>query len=177
MTISFDLDDTLIPTTTRFKTESRTIFQKRLGIEEIRAGTITLIKDCQAKGHKIYIYTTSLRAVNKIWLTFYTYGIRIDKIINQRVHEETMSRLSLNASKYPPAFNIDIHIDDSKGVALEGQRYNFRTIIIDNDDNNWTAYILNQLLTKKTGPLIWHPKKARAKMHFPRSHSHTHSDF
>jgi len=83
---------------------------------------------------------------------FHTYGIRIDKIINQRIHEETMSSLHLNTSKYPPAFNMYIHIDDSKGVALEGQRYNFRTIIIDNDDNNWTAYILNQLLTKKPGP-------------------------
>lgn len=150
MIISFDLDDTLIPTTTRFKTESRTIFQKLLGIEEIRAGTITLMKASQAKGHKIYIYTTSLRPVNKIRLTFYTYGIRIDRIINQRIHKETMSRLLLSASKYPPAFKIDIHIDDSKGVAQEGQRYNFRTIIIDSDNNNWTTDILNQLTTENT---------------------------
>ncbi len=107
------------------------------------------MKACQAKGYKIYIYTTSLRPVSKIRWMFYTYGIKIDKIINQRVHEGAMSKLSLNASKYPPAFNIDIHIDDSKGVALEGERYYFRTIIIGNDNNNWTADILNRLPNRK----------------------------
>lgn len=40
MTISFDLDDTLIPGRKRFKTERQSLFQKLVGYEKIRLGTI-----------------------------------------------------------------------------------------------------------------------------------------
>jgi len=145
MIISFDLDDTLIPTTKKFQTEPRTILQRLLGIEELRTGTIATMRACRSKGYKIYIYTTSLRSVSRIRWTFYTYGIRIDRIINHRVHEKTMSRHHANTSKYPPAFNIDIHVDDSAGVEIEGRRFGFRTIIVSNNDTNWAADILTLL--------------------------------
>ena len=142
MIISFDLDDTLIPGIKKFKTEKRSIFQKLCGIERIRLGTIELMKSCKLQGHHIYIYTTSLRPASRIWWTFYTYGIRLDKVINQKNHEAILREQSTLYSKYPPAFNIDIHIDDSKGVEMEGDRFNFRTIIISEDNHKWTEDIL-----------------------------------
>lgn len=78
--------------------------------------------------------------------TFYTYGIKLDKVINQQKHEKMVRELHMNSSKYPPAFNIDVHIDDSMGVEMEGIRFNFRTIIISEDNRNWTDDILEKVL-------------------------------
>jgi hypothetical protein len=146
MIISFDLDDTLIPGIKKFETEKRSILQKVCGIEKIRTGTIELMKTCQLQGHKIFIYTTSLRPISKIMWTFYTYGIKLDKVINQQKHEKMQRDHGVNSSKYPPAFNIDIHVDDSRGVEMEGRRFNFRTIIISENNRNWTDDILKSVL-------------------------------
>jgi hypothetical protein len=142
MIISFDLDDTLIPGIKRFNTEPRTFIQKICGVEKLRAGTIQLIRGLQEQGHTIFVYTTSLRKTRKIMWTFRSYGIKLDKIINQSVHEKSLGENSRYYSKYPPAFGIDIHIDDSKGVEMEGNRFNFKTIIITEDDTSWTEFIL-----------------------------------
>ena len=144
MIISFDLDDTLIPGTKKFDVEKQNTFQKIFGIEKLRKGTIELIIKLKLKGHKIYIYTTSFRTPRKIWWTFFSYGIRVDRVINQKKHLKFLPKDRL-ASKYPPAFNIDIHIDDSYGVEIEGNNNNFRTIIVNNDNTNWCYYILQSI--------------------------------
>lgn len=142
MIISFDLDDTIIPGIKKFETEKRSILQKLCGIETIRLGTIELMKTLKLQGHHIYIYTTSLRPASRIRLTFYSYGIKLNKVINQKRHEAVLKAQSTFYSKYPPAFNIAIHVDDSKGVELEGNRFNFRTIIISEENLKWTEDIL-----------------------------------
>jgi len=76
---------------------------------------------------------------------FYTYGIRLDKVINLSVHDRMLRNKHSKPSKYPPAFGIDLHIDNAEGVALEGQRHNFRTIIIRHDNIQWTEDILNAM--------------------------------
>jgi hypothetical protein len=145
MIISFDLDDTLIPGNKRFNTEPQTFIQRICGIEKLRAGTIQLIRVLQEQGHTVFVYTTSLRKTRNIRWTFRSYGIKLGKIINQTVHEKSLGENSRNYSKYPPAFGIDIHIDDAKGVEMEGNRFNFKTIIITEDDTSWTAFILKAI--------------------------------
>src|SRR5215217_7265416 len=90
MTLSFDLDDTLIPGMKRFETEPQRFFLSIYKPENIRSGTINLMKRLKSQGHKVYIYTTSYRPVSRIWWTFFFYGIRLDKVINQRVHENRL---------------------------------------------------------------------------------------
>jgi FMN phosphatase YigB (HAD superfamily) len=113
MTISFDLDDTLIPGTKKFETEKQTIVHRLFGLEKIRFGTIELFNELRNKGHRIYIYTTSFRSTAKIKLTFYSYGIPVDVAINQQRHDRQLRENKTRASKFPPAFNIDVHVDDS----------------------------------------------------------------
>jgi FMN phosphatase YigB (HAD superfamily) len=145
MIISFDLDDTLIPGIKRFPLEPKIFWQHLFSRERIRFGTIALMKELKAKQHKIYVYTTSHRSPAYIRRLFLTYGIRIDKAINQDVHIATLRERAKVISKYPPAFNIDWHIDDSPGVAIEGERNQFKTIIIAEDDANWTNTVLRYL--------------------------------
>jgi phosphoserine phosphatase len=125
MTISFDLDDTLIPGTKRFDTRRIGLLHKIFGLETLRIGAVELIKSLQADGHKIYVYTTLFRSINKIWLTFFLHGIKLDKIINQKIHDKILGDRARNYSKYPPIFNIDIYVDDSMGVEKEGKRNNY----------------------------------------------------
>ena len=145
MIISFDLDDTLIPGIKRFTTRPKTLLHRILGLETLRIGAIELLKKLQADGHKIYVYTTSFRSTTKILWTFFVHGIHLDKIINQTVHNKMLAEQTGNYSKYPPIFNIDLHVDDSQGVALEGERYNFKTIIVAETDSDWDDLILAEI--------------------------------
>lgn len=145
MTISFDLDDTLIPGTKQFDIEKQTFLQKLAGIEMIRLGTIRLFKELKLQGHRVYIYTTSFRSEFKIRLTFILYGIPVDRVINQQHHDRELRETRTLYSKFPPAFGIDVHVDDSTGVKIEGEKFNFKTIIIGEDDSYWTDKVLKAI--------------------------------
>lgn len=145
MNISFDLDNTLIPYSNEFSIEKRSLFAKFIGIEKRRKGTPRLLKELQAEGHQIHIYTTSFREKIKIRITFKYYGLSINRIINQIENRKTLDQLNINSSKYPKAFGFDIHIDDSKGVEMEGEKFNFKTIIIQTNDANWEEIIKNKI--------------------------------
>jgi hypothetical protein len=144
MKISFDLDDTLIPGRVVFPTEKQNALQTLLGIEPIREGATKLIKQLKSEGHSISIYTTSYRKTFAIRFAFWTFGIVLDSVINQTIHERVLKEKKNLCSKYPPAFNIDLHIDDSPGVGLEGQRFKFKTVIV-NGDEFWTKQVLSAL--------------------------------
>jgi hypothetical protein len=80
-----------------------------------------------------------------IRLTFYSYGIPVDTAINQQRHDKQLKENKTQISKFPPAFNIDVHVDDSPGLRIEGERFSFKTIIIDENDKNWGETILKSL--------------------------------
>lgn len=144
MKISFDLDDTLIAGAIPFEEESQNIIQKCLGMEKLRKGTLGLFKDLRAQGHEVCIYTTSLRSVFIIRLTFWLHGIYIKDIYNKTIHDRHIKGMSIYSSKYPPLFGIALHIDDSEGLRKEGEKYNFKTIIIKADDTDWVNEVFRQ---------------------------------
>ncbi|KAA1243372.1 HAD family hydrolase [Aquimarina sp. RZ0] len=145
MNISFDLDGTLIPNGNEFDTEKRSVIAKCIGIEKIRKGTPDLISDLQSKNHNIHIYTTSFRTKTNIWLTLKYYGIKANRIVNQTENQKLLKSLHTNSSKYPKAFDFDIHIDDSDGVKIEGEKFNFKTIIIKPTDQYWIHKIKTEI--------------------------------
>ncbi|WP_299247490.1 HAD family hydrolase [uncultured Aquimarina sp.] len=145
MNISFDLDSTLIPNGKEFETEKRNRIAKLFGIEEVRKGTSKLISDLQNQGHKIHIYTTSFRSKTKIRLTLKYYGIKVNRIVNQTENQRILKTLNIYSSKYPPAFDFDIHIDDLKGVGIESERFNFNAIIVEQTDKNWIEKIKSEI--------------------------------
>lgn len=140
MKIAFDLDDTLI--SVGFPAENGSFWTKFLRREQLRQGTIRLFHQLRRDGHQIWIYTTSCRNVLYIKRLFWAYGFRLDGVINQDIHDQHAAGFS---SKYPPAFGIDILVDDSPGVKAEGEKYGFRTIIVEPADDNWDNTILSKL--------------------------------
>ena len=45
-------------------------------------------------------------------------------------------------SKNPAAFGISLHVDDSDGVRLEGERHGFRVVVLSPDDEGWVRKVL-----------------------------------
>jgi hypothetical protein len=143
MRIAFDLDNTLIPCGNEFPTVRR--FPRPLmdlcGWEPLREGTIELMKYLKSQGNEIWIYTTSLRNASSIKWLFLLYGIRIDGVVNQQIHNKKVRNGHIYCSKYPPAFGIDVLIDDQEGVKQEAARYNFYMIWIKPGDANWVEEV------------------------------------
>ena len=134
------MDDTLIIPNSEYAEE---IFQYKLlaqifKVEKLRLGTKEIFQFFEEENCKRWIYTTSFRSIRYIKWLFLVHGIKLQGIVNQEIHEKNVS---LTISKYPPAFNIDILIDDSKGVLIEGKQNNFKVIQIDPDNLNWVEKI------------------------------------
>ena len=143
MIISFDLDNTLIPYADEFPTETRTFFQQLFRSERLRKGTIHLFKELKKQNHDIWVYTTSYRNPLSIRTTFATYGLWPSKIINEEENQKVLRRHNCTPTKNPKLFGIDIHIDDSKGLQLEGKRYGFKIFVLESDDEQWTQQVLD----------------------------------
>lgn len=147
MRISFDIDDTLVwrESTMPRETSLLPIPVHRWLTELLRRGTRQLFCQLREQGCSIWIYTSSLRTPFHIWLWLRLHGVRVDGIVNDDRHRRELSRCNFThpLSKYPPAFGIDLHIDDSEGVRLEGKTHGFQVLVISPDDEDWADKVLN----------------------------------
>jgi hypothetical protein len=145
MRIAFDLDGTLIPAGFAFATINRfpKIIAALCGLEPIRTGAIELMRFFRAQGNEVWVYTTSYRSTAYIHFLFLLHGIRLDGVVNQAVHDAQMKKRPglPRCSKYPPAFGIDLLIDDQEGVLLEAQRHGFKTVWVKPDAPDWTRQV------------------------------------
>lgn len=144
MRISFDLDDTLICYGGDVPCEPRLSWLLRLFIhdEPLRRGTTQLARDLHSRGHELWIYTTSYRRPFAVKCWMRAHGIRVARVVNQSEH---MKRFGHGAapSKNPAAFGIDVHVDDSPGVAIEGERHGFQVVVVDRSSADWVGRILH----------------------------------
>jgi hypothetical protein len=155
MRISFDLDDTLVCHFPGAPVEKKRWLGKLCGCfgEPLRKGACSLMGELRARGHSIWIYTTSGRSPFQIRLWLFGYGIRVHGIVNDQRHRREASRrgLSYVPSKYPPAFDIDLHVDDSEGVRTEGEQHGFRVVVVRPDDEDWIRQVLGTVSRTQMG--------------------------
>jgi hypothetical protein len=140
MRIAFDLDDTLIPCGSAFAVEPPPLLARLLGAEPLRLGAAGLLRGLRRQGCQLWVYTTSLRSPLAVWTQFLAYGVRLAGIVNSQRHVRRLGRGRpdhRDVSKYPPAFGIDLLIDDSPGVELEGRRFPFSVLRVRPDDPDW----------------------------------------
>ena len=145
--ISFDIDDTLACQLHHCDVEQSRLpdcVHRWLG-EPLRFGTRALIRELRRQGCSIWVYTSSGRtpAYIKRWLML--YGIRVDGVVNSDRHSLALAARGLSnaPSKLPSAFDIDLHVDDSEGVKLEGQDHGFRVVVVHPEDENWARQVLD----------------------------------
>lgn len=146
MRISFDLDDTLICYGSETPCENPPRWYRRVFTtkEPLRLGTPSLMNQLEVQGWELWIFTTSNRKPRAVRRWLKSYGIRIDGVINQTIYDEHNQRVGFYRppSKNPAAFGIDLHVDDSEGVQLEGIEHGFRVVVVSPDDDQWAAKVL-----------------------------------
>lgn len=91
---------------------------------------------CRQQQWEVWIYTTSYRSAFYIRKLLWVYGLRADGIVNQARHDR---QVRVRSTKHPPTFGIDVLLDDSRGVELEGQRLGFAVIQLEPTDADWVA--------------------------------------
>jgi hypothetical protein len=146
MRISFDVDDTLVCSDPATPIEQLVPWWLRPWFtERLRRGTRHLMQQLKGLGCDIWIYTTSHRSPSYLKLWFRALGIRLAGVVNQDIHDRVVKPLQGFArlpSKYPPAFGIDMHVDDSEGVHMEGRQHGFEVVVVSPKDPEWAALIL-----------------------------------
>ena len=144
--ISFDIDDTLACQLHHSATEHSRLpacVHRWLG-EPLRSGTRALTRELRRQGCSVWIYTSSGRTPSYIRRWLLLYGIHVDGVVNSVLHNQALTERGLlnTPSKLPSAFDIDLHVDDSKGVQLEGFDHGFRVVVVDPEDEQWAKRVL-----------------------------------
>lgn len=144
MRIAFDLDNTLIRCNFNFPLEhpQRRWWARVVRGEDLRQGIQETASFCRRHNHELWVYTTSYRSIWSIRLLFWLHGIWLHGVVNQQRHNR---EVRVRCSKHPPGFGIDLLIDDSEGVRLEGERLGFRVLVVSPEDANWVAKVQQEI--------------------------------
>ncbi|TGE10351.1 hypothetical protein [Hymenobacter fodinae] len=140
MRIAFDLDNNLIRNNYLFPLERPhwPRLAQMLSSEGLRQGVAEAVALCRAQGWEVWVYTTSYRSAWYIRRLFWLHGIRLDGVVNQQRHDR---KVQVRSTKHPPTFGIDLLVDDSEGVKLEGERYGFRVVVVQPEDLDWVMKV------------------------------------
>lgn len=149
MRISFDIDDTLICHGRNAPIEISLVpkfFSTKLHAP-LRKAAAFLIRELRRQGCSVWIYTSSSRTPFEIHLWLFLYGIRVDGVVNDARHRKAIAGRNFYTmpSKYPPAFDIDLHVDDSEGVRMEGEEHGFRVVVVNPNDDRWVHKVLDAI--------------------------------
>ena len=148
MIVSFDLDDTLFVSETRFEVEPELHFPRNLIYRDrLRKGTVELMHYIRENGIQLWIYTTSYRSERYIRGLFRAYGVKLDNVINGARHarEVQADHAESMPSKYPSKYRIDLHVDDDVSVAQNGSVYGFNVFLVGGQDSEWAEKIKKEI--------------------------------
>lgn len=138
MRIAFDIDGTLTPLGAgQFPAAPLPFPLRLLWREPLREGAAALMRELQADGHEVWVYTSSLRSPAYLRLWLRCAGIRLAGVVNGDAHAQALRGRAVAPSKFPPAFGIDVLVDDSAGVAMEGEAHGFRVVLVEAGDRAW----------------------------------------
>ena len=153
MRVSFDLDEVLFVSPKTHKTEPPLPFPlDRIYKERLRLGTPALVKELQALGYEVWIYTSSFRSERYIRQLFRLYGVRFDGIVNGQRHlrEVQRSHGSTLPQKLPNRYRISLHVDDEAIVCSLGRQYGYRAYQLNAQDDDWKEKIIRRAEEIKT---------------------------
>jgi hypothetical protein len=146
MRIAFDIDDTLIPCGRDSFAAGwpRGFIGKLFAREPLRDGAVPLMQTLTKEGWDLWVYTTSFRTPFYLRTLFRCYGLPIRGVVNQEIHWRWLRRQDgkYHCSKYPPAFGIDLLVDDSEGVQQESVRFRFQMVLVRPGDSDWADKVL-----------------------------------
>lgn len=138
--ISFDFDDTLVCGPGIPTDDHSPLWLRWRYPEAPRRGCRALMQALAQRGCRIWLYTTSGRPTRYLRGWFRHFGVPLAGVVNQARHVEAVGHRG--PSKYPPAFGIGLHVDDSLGVALEGLAHGFHVVVVAPHEESWSERVL-----------------------------------
>ena len=147
MRVSFDLDEVLFVSPQTHKTEPPLPFPfNRIFVERLRLGAPDLIRQLQALGYEVWVYTSSYRTEKYIKGLFRLYGVRFDGIVNATRHLKEVQRdnKTILPQKMPNRYRISLHIDDEMVICTSARQYGFHAYHLDAEDDNWKDKIISR---------------------------------
>lgn len=141
--VSFDIDDTLVCGPDTPTEQCVPLWRRRRYSEPLRHGTRALMLALIDRGCRIWIYTTSRRSRPYLEGWFKAIGVKLEGVVNLCHHELIVGHRG--PSKCPPAFGIHLHVDDSHGLAMEGELHGFRVVVVSPHDERWAAQVLQSV--------------------------------
>ncbi len=147
-TLALDLDGTLIAEVTPFASghEPRGWVARLGAFESLRLGTRQLVLEARRRGWRVVVYTTSMRSPLSVRATFLAHGLWLDGVINGQRHrdEEQRQRASWPV-KYPPAFGVELLVDDSLSLEQQGRAMGFRVVWVQVTQTDWVTRVLRRM--------------------------------
>ena len=138
--ISFDLHDTLVCDASVPSENTLRPWHRLSYGEPLRKGTQALLRTLHRQHCRLWIDTTSRRSPHYIAGWFRAIDTPIQGIVNLNRHEQVVGLRG--PSKFPPAFGIGLHIDDSAAVGMEGLAHGFRVLVVVPHDLAWAERVL-----------------------------------
>ena len=136
LVISFDLDGTLLcAENVELADQGLLSLMGPFDCREdrLRLGALPLLKGLSDEGHRIWIYTQSLRGRGEVTGWFSDMGVVLSGYVNLPLHEiacEQHGVVGRRPRKCPHWFDIDVHVDDDEEVANECRNAGCRVILI-----------------------------------------------
>ena len=116
------------------------------------------------RGCKIWVYTSSSRSPRRLQSWFAGFGIPLEGVVNLDRHERAVGLRG--PSKFPPAFGIDLHVDDSSGVALEGADHQFAVLVVSPEDSEWVERVLHDVDARIRSNAHWSARQLASSQPF-----------
>ena len=167
MRVSFDLDEVLFVSPKTHKTEPPLPFPlSRIFQERLRLGAPELIRELQAAGYQVWIYTSSERSERYIRRLFRLYGVKLNGIVNAERHKREVQRdrKEILPQKMPNRYRISLHVDDEAVICAWGREYGFNTYLLNAQDDEWKEKILRTVETIRKKE---HPDRSEAETGIP----------
>jgi hypothetical protein len=143
MRVSFDIDDTLVCGAAVPSEQLVPFLYRRRYPEPLRKGARALLRTLDARGCRLWLYTSSARPAGYLTGWFRSLGIPLEGVVNQERHAEVVGRRG--PSKLPSAFGIGLHVDDSEGVAMEARTHGFRVLVVSPQDERWAERVIGEV--------------------------------
>lgn len=113
----------------------------------LRQGATRLFAELRARSCEVWIYTTSFREPRSISRWLWAYDCGVDGVVNQQRHDHEHRNHPKGSvpTKNPATFGIQLHVDDSDGVLVEGTKHGFSVVVVSQDDTGWVETILSRV--------------------------------
>lgn len=143
MCVSFDLDEVLLTDGSTYPVHKEFSFPfDRIYRKTLRRNASILIKELQAMGFDVWIYTGEYYPEAYLRLLFRLHGTKVDGIINGMRHRKTKSKIR---EAFSNKYRVSVHIDNENVTCVKTKKKEYEMFFIDSENQDWASEAISRL--------------------------------